>query len=156
MSYSCARKTLSPQPMLAIQRRVTRAQIPAVIAEVLPRVFAFAQQNGCAPAGPPFCRYLEMGPEYLVMEPGIPIAAPAQTRPDSEIQAGTLPGGPVAVTVHLGPYDRLPEAVTALREWMERQALPYTSGFWESYVTDPGETPDPKDWKTDVFWPLAG
>lgn len=42
-----------------------------------------------------------------------------------------LPGGPAATTVHEGPYD--------------------TAGApWESYITDPAEYPDPKDWKTEV------
>jgi len=26
---------------------------------------------------------------------------------------------------------------------------------WESYVTDPGEHPDPADWRTEVYWPLS-
>jgi hypothetical protein len=26
---------------------------------------------------------------------------------------------------------------------------------WESYLTDPGQHPDPKDWKTEVFWPIG-
>jgi hypothetical protein len=26
---------------------------------------------------------------------------------------------------------------------------------WESYVTDPGEFPDSKDWRPEIYWPLA-
>ncbi len=26
---------------------------------------------------------------------------------------------------------------------------------WESYVTDPAQHPDPADWRTEVYWPLA-
>jgi effector-binding domain-containing protein len=35
-----------------------------------------------------------------------------------------------------------------------------TEGFtpagppWESYITDPAEHPDPKDWQTEVLWPI--
>jgi hypothetical protein len=27
---------------------------------------------------------------------------------------------------------------------------------WEVYVTDPGDYPDPKDWRTEVYWRMAG
>jgi AraC family transcriptional regulator len=26
---------------------------------------------------------------------------------------------------------------------------------WESYVTDPGQFPNPEDWRTEVYWPLT-
>ena len=26
---------------------------------------------------------------------------------------------------------------------------------WESYITDPADHPDPKDWRTEIYWPLA-
>lgn len=26
---------------------------------------------------------------------------------------------------------------------------------WESYLTDPEATPNPADWRTAVYWPLA-
>ena len=38
--------------------------------------------------------------------------------------------------------------------WMEGQGLVAAGAPWESYVTDPTTVPDPKDWKTEVFWPV--
>ena len=35
-----------------------------------------------------------------------------------------------------------------------RQRLSTGDAPWESYVTDPGEVPDVKDWRTEVYWPL--
>ena len=38
----------------------------------------------------------------------------------------------------------------------EIPAQPILSGApWESYVTDPADHPDPADWRTEVYWPLA-
>jgi AraC family transcriptional regulator len=56
--------------------------------------------------------------------------------------------------VHAGPYDTLQEAYAALETWMESEGLPPAGPPWESYITDPGEHPDPKDWKTEVSWPV--
>ena len=37
---------------------------------------------------------------------------------------------------------------------MESNGVPAAGAPWESYITDPAEYPDPKDWKTEVCWPF--
>ena len=154
MPYSIATRQLSPQPVLVARRRVKQSEIAQAIGEALPRVFAYAQQNGITIAGPPFARYPEMGPGLMTLDIGVPVAAPADVS-GAEVRADTLPGGLTAVTIHAGPYEKLPEAVTALGQWIAQQGLTHSGGPWESYITDPGEHPDPKDWKTEVFWPVV-
>ncbi len=158
MTYSVTKKELLPQPVLVVRRRVKRSEIAATIAEVLPRVFLYAQQNGIALAGLPFTRYVEVGPGLLTIEPGMRVAASGQTpsNSDAEVVHDTLPGGPAAVTLHAGPYDRLHDAYVAIEEWMKAQGQAAGGAPWESYINDPGEYPDPADWKTEVIWPLKG
>jgi AraC family transcriptional regulator len=133
---------------------VPQSEIGKAIGEALPLVFAYAQQHGIAPAGAPFARYPEMGPGLMTLDIGIPVAG-QPTVAGGDIKVDTLPGGPAAFTTHMGPYDRLPEAVAALGQWINEQGLTASGGLWESYITDPGQYPDPKDWKTEVFWPVA-
>jgi AraC family transcriptional regulator len=154
MTYSVTRKELAPQPVLIVRRRVKRSDIAATIGETLPHIFIHAQQNGIALAGLPFTRYIEIGPGMVTMEPGMRVSS-ANPSGQGEIVADTLPGGPVATTMHLGPYDTLPDAYAAIEQWMEAEGVASGGAPWESYVTDPGDHPDPKDWKTEVFWPLA-
>lgn len=154
MAYSVTRKELAPQPVLIVRRRVKRSDIAATIAEALPHIFLHAQQNGIALAGLPFSRYLEIGPGMVTMEPGMRVSS-ANASGQGDIVADTLPGGPVATTMHMGPYDRLTDAYAAIEQWMETEGVSAGGAPWESYVTDPGDYPDPKDWKTEVFWPLA-
>jgi AraC family transcriptional regulator len=155
MAYSISKKEIAPQKVLAVRRRVKQAEIAAMLGEVLGRVFLHAQQSGIALAGPPFARYLEWGPGLLTIEAGFPVATHAGAGADGEIRAETLPGGLVATTVHPGAYDKLTEGHAAVQQWIEAEGLRSAGGPWESYVTDPGEYPDPKDWKTEIFWPLA-
>ena len=161
MSYSIEKRMLSPQPVLVVRKRVKRSEIATTIAEVLPRVFGYAQQHGMALTGVPFTRYVEAGPGLMTIEPGMRVAVPegVAQRPDpaadsEEVRAEMLPGGPAALTTHIGPYDRLPDAYAALEEWIKAQGLTPAGAPWESYITDPGEYPDPKDWKTEVYWPV--
>jgi effector-binding domain-containing protein len=73
---------------------------------------------------------------------------------EGRIISGTLPGGPVATTVHLGPYDKLPDAHDALHIWLEEHHKHSAGPQWELYWTDPGLEPDPNKWKTELMWPI--
>ena len=77
-------------------------------------------------------------------------------RNDAEVTEDMLPGGFVATTTHAGPYEGLTSAHAAVQQWTEAQGFVTGAAPWEVYVTDPADYSDPKDWKTDVFWPLAG
>jgi len=154
MAYSIIKKELEPQPVLIVRRRVKRSEIAATIAEVLPHILIYAQQNGIALAGLPFTRYVEMGPGLVTMEPGMHVTSTGAAS-QGDIIADTLPGGPAATSVHAGPYDKLTDAYAAIEQWMEAEGLIAAGAPWECYLNDPSDYPDPKDWKTEVFWPVA-
>jgi AraC family transcriptional regulator len=164
-TYSISKQDLTPQPVLVVRRKVARSEIAAAIGGALPHIFLYAQQHGIALSGHPFTRYLDAGPGLITMEPGMRITKPSaganaidpawlKTSGEAEVISDTLPGGPAAVTMHTGPYTTLQEAYAALETWMEAQGLAPAGAPWEAYITDPGEVPDPKDWKTEVFWPV--
>jgi AraC family transcriptional regulator len=164
MAYTITKQELAPQPVVVVRKRVKRSEIATAIGEGLPHVFVYAQQKGIPLAGLPFCRYPEMGMGMVTLEPGMFVAAsgaaieidPAWTKTagEGEVRADTLPGGPAAFVMHVGPYDTLPEAYAALEQWIADQGLTAAGAPWECYRTDPGEVPDPKDWKTEIFWPV--
>jgi len=153
MDYTITKKQIAPQPVLVVRRRIKPSEIAATLAQVLGGVFQYAQRTGAALAGQPFTRYLESGPGLITIEAGMPIAAPGSG--DGNILADTLPGGFVATTIHSGPYDGLTAAHAAVQLWIEQQGLVAAGAPWESYVTDPADYPEPADWKTEIFWPLA-
>jgi AraC family transcriptional regulator len=73
---------------------------------------------------------------------------------EGDVLAETLPGGLTTVTIHSGPYDQLPDAYAALEEWIVANGFQRGGAPWEAYLNDPGDYPDPRDWKTEVYWPL--
>jgi AraC family transcriptional regulator len=165
MVYTVTKTELALQHVIVGRKRVKRSEISATIAHVLPWVFQFAQQRGIALTGLPFTRYIDVGHGLLTMEPGMRVASsdqkPLSLDPSwlnatglADVRLDALPGGPAAFTTHVGPYDKLPDAYAAMQEWIEKERLTPAGAPWESYVTDPGETPNPADWKTELFWPL--
>ena len=155
MEYSIAKKTIGPQPVVVVRRRVKPDELANTLGPAFQQLFLFAQQNGLALAGPPLTRYLDWGPGLITIEPGMPVAAHGTATGDGDIRADTLPGGFAAVTTHTGPYDGLTAAHAAVQQWIEAQGLTSAGGPWELYITDPADFPDPKDWKTEIYWPLA-
>ena len=159
MTYTVTKASLAPQPVLVVRRSVKRSEIAATITEVLGKIFMHAQQSGIALTGLPFTRYLDVGPGLLTIEPGMRVAVASSDAAPSdagEVRADTLPGGLAATTLHCGKYEDLSEAYAAISLWMRAEGIESGGAPWECYVNDPSQFPDPKDWKTEVFWPLAG
>lgn len=154
MTYSITKTQLPPQPVLVIRRRVQPSALAASLGELFGRVYLYAQQNGIPLAGRPFTRYVEWGPGVWTIEAGFPVASLPQPG-EGEIAAVTLPGGPAATAVHVGPYDQLSAAHAAVQQWVDAEGYAAAGAPWESYLTDPADDPDPSHWKTELFWPLA-
>jgi len=149
-----AMKELPTIHALVMRRRVSRDEIAATLSECLPAVFAYAERHGLAMTGPPFARYPEISMVSLVLQGGVPIAAPPLVEPGDGIEAITIPAGVAAVVVHHGPYERLPETYQALEAWMRDEGLAIAGPPWETYLTDPGERPDPETWETEIVQPV--
>ena len=107
---------------------------------------------GVYPVGPPFGRFHEYQPDHVSIEGGVPVAKPIVG--SGRVSASELPGGQVAVTWHVGPYDTLSEAYSAFASWIKEQNREPGGASWEVYWTDPAEVPDPSTWKTELIWPL--
>jgi AraC family transcriptional regulator len=151
-TLSIERRDGSPQHILFVRLRPARHELSTAIGEGLGKAFPYALRAGYAIAGRPFTRYLSTGPGLFNVEIGMPVATAPQG--EGDVEAGTLPGGPVAVAVHAGPYDQLAETYAAVERWIETNGFRIGGAPWESYITDPADFPDPADWRTEVCWPL--
>jgi AraC family transcriptional regulator len=148
-----SRQDRPEQPILLIERRIARSELTAMLAECFGTLFGHGMQSGLAIAGAPLARYLHMGLGLWTVQAAMPLAAAAAAA--GEMRPGTLPGGPVAVAIHAGPYEEIPDTHAAIERWLEAEGLKAAGAPWESYLTDPAQHPDPKDWRTEVCWPLA-
>jgi AraC family transcriptional regulator len=48
----------------------------------------------------------------------------------------------------------LQQAYGAVEQWIAANGYEPAGAPWEVYLNDPGDHPDPKDWKTEIFWPV--
>jgi AraC family transcriptional regulator len=158
MPYEIKTEERSEQPILVVRRKVKRSEIAATIGSELPKVFLHAQRRGIAVAGFPITRYPETSQGMVTLETGMRVSqhdgAWSTNQGEGEVLAGTLPAGLVAVTIHTGPYDKLHDAYGALEEWIAANGHTLNGAPWEAYLNDPGDSPNPVDWKTEVCWPI--
>jgi AraC-like DNA-binding protein/effector-binding domain-containing protein len=146
------RKQIEPQHILCIRRRVAPSELQQTLGECFGKLFTHAATRGLAIAGWPICRYVSTGLGLWTIEPAVPLAASASS--EGEMRADVLPGGWVALGIHAGPYDGLPDTNAAIERWIEANDFEANGAAWEHYVTDPAQHPDAADWRTEVFWPL--
>jgi AraC family transcriptional regulator len=151
-TLSIAREERAAQPILFIRRRIARSELQGMLAECFGKLYGHAQSKGLPIAGFPLARYVSTGPGLWTVEAAVPLAAPATG--EGEMQSGVLPAGPLALGVHGGPYDQLTDTHAAIERWIEANSYRAAGAPWEWYVTDPGEHPNPADWRTEVYWPL--
>jgi effector-binding domain-containing protein len=153
---------LAPQPTVAarVQQPFDQVDVGALFGLHMGNVADRIAELGGTPAGPPYARYHEFGPERADIEFGIPVAAPvANLRPlaecePGEVGMGELPGGPAAITLHVGAYPKLGEAYQRLQDWIPAQGQTPGGAPWESYIKDPSEVAE-ADLQTELIWPVS-
>ena len=153
MNYDITRQFTERTHVLYMTRRVEMAELANALGQMLPAVFEYATEESIAMTGPPFARYPRMGPGMATLEAGLPVAEGSEGKGD--ILSGVWEAGPAAVAMHTGPYDSLHQAHAAIETWLHKEGLEAGGPPREIYVTDPGEVPNPADWKTQIVWPIA-
>ncbi len=152
MAYEIELKETDPQPVVSIRTRCKVAEIGPILGEILPEVFHYLNKLGVSPSGPPFTRYHSYDGTDCEIEIGFPVREPQPE--EGRVTAGELPGGHLACTIHVGPYEDLPHAHDAIDAWIRENGRKSRGPQWESYRTDPGEEPDPNKRETELLWPV--
>jgi AraC family transcriptional regulator len=151
-TLSIVRKEVTPQHILFIRRRIAPSELQSTLGECWGKLFSYGAKAGLPIAGWPICRYVSTGQGLWTIDAAMPLAVPAAG--EGEMQAGVLADGPVALGIHAGPHDHLPDTNAAIERWIEANGYKQAGPTWEHYATDPTANSDPKDWRTEVYWPL--
>lgn len=136
------------QATAVVRDQVARDGIAEFIGGAFAEVMAAVNAQHVTVVGPPFGRYrvLETGFE---VEAGFPTSWPVE--PVGRVMPSVLPGGEVATTMHVGSYDGVAEAYTAVEQWLAGHGWVPTGDPWEVYLDGP-EVPQPR---TVVCFPCA-
>lgn len=144
-------QTAAEQPAAVLKTTIAVSAIPGWIGGAFHATATYLAQERAGPAGPPFARFHGLGDDRFEVEAGF-----LSTRdvPGSEtVRPATLPGGPVAQTLHVGSYDDMTPAYDGLLAWIRDHGGEPAGDAWEIYFSDPAVEPDPATWRTLIVQP---
>jgi effector-binding domain-containing protein len=87
--------------------------------------------------------------QVMRIEAGVKVAEPFTG--SGRVVCSATPSGTVATVAHIGPYDKLSEAHSAVRTWCKDHNHPIAGASWEIYDH---WNDDPNKLRTDVFYLL--
>jgi effector-binding domain-containing protein len=149
MDYDIKLEEREQQPVLCIRETVP-AEIGDLVGRLIGEAAAALGPTGAQITGGPYARSIWQ--PGTSVEVGFYVAADVQG--EGRATGDALPAGRFAVTIHTGPYDQLGPAYNAVRDWIAKEGLAIAGVPWEVYLSDPTETPDPSDWRTEVVFPV--
>lgn len=156
MSYDIELKVVREHTLIVIRDRANAQNISAVISELLPEVWQFISDNNLSRVGHVVVVY--HGEEGCTFhdEKGLPIEVGVQMSSEfacnERVEQSSTPAGSVASTLHIGPYQQLPQAHAAVRAWCEENGLQLQGLNWEIYGH---HSPKIEELKTEVCYLLA-
>lgn len=151
MSYDITQQHLPASTFLYAKGRCSHADIAKELGRIFGTCFKHALANGVEMKSPPTTLYTHWGPGMVTIHAGLMIGAPIA--PPEGLFCEELAAGDAAVTIHTGPYDSLGEAHAAMEQFLDANGLAKRGAPREVYITDPGQVPDPAQWKTQIIWP---
>jgi effector-binding domain-containing protein len=153
MNYQVVTKTVSSQPLAAVQRRAFIRDIGRVWKPALDLVWEFLRRDEGLRADGHNC-FLYHHParrdEAMDIDFGVQVVRPFEG--EGEITCTETPAGEVVMTTHLGSYDKLKAAHDAIHSWRAATGRAFAGYSWEIY----GDwTDDEEKLETQVVYLLS-
>jgi effector-binding domain-containing protein len=151
MQYDVRLETVTEnRPTAVVRRRASLQQIPKVVPDACGVVWRVVKAQQIKGAGRHVSLYLD---DQINMEVGVELEAPFAGH--GEVIGSELPAGPVATTVHFGPYNQLAGAHNAIRDWCRNHGHALAGPNWEIYGHwEDAWNNDPSRIRTDIYYLL--
>ncbi len=140
MLYTVEVKQVPERPIAIVRGRATMANLPVRIRELFDQFYAGFKSKG----GLNVVLYHDSG-----------VAGEFEIACGVQLEQGgnaVTPGGTVATTVYMGPYDQMKPAHAAIHAWARENGRRLAGPSWEVY----GHwSDDPAKLRTDIFYLLS-
>ncbi|MBX3189201.1 MAG: GyrI-like domain-containing protein [Labilithrix sp.] len=157
MNYEIRVKQLPAQVVVTERCHATLAELGDTMHATLAKVALSVEPAGAA-RGAPFAVYYNepFRPEDIDVELGVSVTPRAKVAETKGVHRRELAGGPVAYTVHVGPYATIGAAYEALYAWVGDHGLHRTGPPREIYFVGPAQGARPEDYRTEIDVPIDG
>jgi effector-binding domain-containing protein len=153
MDYLVATHRVQLQAIVSIRERRRQDELPRFLKTAFPELLERLRLLGVSASGAPFVIYHDFGAEGIDAEVSVPIGEPITAA--GKIESRELPAMTVARTVHVGPYERLGDAYTALWSWIRQHELEVAGPVHERYLNGPGDRVASREYVTEIEMPVV-
>jgi effector-binding domain-containing protein len=133
MTYQVVTKAVSAQTLAAVRRRVLKREIGRTWKPALDLVWEFLRrQDGLWRGGHNCFVYHAADPDTpMEIDFGVQVLRPFTD--EGEVVCTQTPAGEVAMTTHVGSYDKLSAAYDAIHSWRAATGRSFGQYSWEIY-----------------------
>src|SRR5947208_8491115 len=126
MEYDARLEQHPGHPLAVVRRRATQQELPRVVPDACGTVWGVVRAQQIPGAGRHVAVYWD---GQINLEVGVELDAPFAGY--GEVVGSATPPGPVARTIHYGPYGLLHEAHEAIRRWCGENGQTLAGPNWE-------------------------
>ena len=142
--------TLISAPLAVVRRQVSSATLSSAVREGCGAVWTFASERNLA-AGRNVAVYWDGS---IRLEVGVELAVPFEEA--NGVVRSATPAGLTAHVIHIGPYEQLGLAHSAVRNWCTSNGHRLAGPNWEIYGHwQPEWNANPSQIRTGVFYQVA-
>ena len=139
MTYDVATEFAAARPIAAVRRQVHIGHVSTAWRPALDQVWAFLRRHeGLRTDGHNIFVYYHPARPGEPMDADFGVEVTGSFEDEGEVVFTHTPAGPVASTLHVGPYDRLSDANGAIEAWCAAHGRKLGGSSWEIYG-DPSE-----------------
>jgi effector-binding domain-containing protein len=153
MNYVIATHHLEPQTIVSIRDHRQRDDLPEFLKASFRDLLGRLRVLGVSPSGPPFVIYHDFGADGIDAEVSVPVGEGLFAA--GRIESRVLPAMTVARTVHVGPYEKLGDAYTAVWSWIRGHDFEVAGPVQERYLNGPGDRVTPSEYRTEIEMPIV-
>jgi effector-binding domain-containing protein len=144
MEYAFQVKQVAVQLTAVIRLRAQLSELSTVIPHACGEVWTFLRSSNIPRPGRNLALYLD---DVMNIEVGVEVFQPFAG--NDRVVCSSTPAGMVATAEHIGPYERLGEAHTAIHKWAKAHSQALARPCWEVYGH---RNDDPAKLRTDVYY----
>ncbi|HKX30582.1 MAG TPA: GyrI-like domain-containing protein [Blastocatellia bacterium] len=134
MNYEVVTKNVSAQPLAAVRRRALSQDVGRIWRPALDLVWEFLRRHeGLRTDGHNCFLYRHSAPGDAAMDICFGVQVIRSFEGEGEVICTETPAGEVAMTTHVGSYDRLAAADEAIHSWRAATGRTFGGCSWEIY-----------------------
>ena len=153
MAYDVQIAEEPAQKVLATRKHTSLSHISDAMAAGFGALMGTIGSESVAPSGPPLIVYHDVIDEETEGDIEVCVPVTGTIASPGEVYIRELEGGPMAATVHHGPYDQIAPAYQTITAWISDHGHEMAGPPREIYLNDP-QIVAPEDLLTRIEFPI--